>query len=65
MGEEKILDGREREYFNKQLDGFIKEVQERFHLSYEEALWELVNRGLHLLPQWKVKIFVQNVQENV
>jgi len=60
-----MLDDKEKEYFNKQLDGFIREVQERFHLDHEEALWEIVIRGLHLLPQWKVKIFAQNVQENI
>ena len=60
-----MLSKKETEYLDRSFDAFLREVQERFHLSYEEALWGLVNRGLHLLPQWKVKIFAQNVQENI
>ena len=60
----KQLSDKEKDYFDKQLDGFIKEVQERFHLSYEEAVWIIFDRSLHLLPKWKENFF-QNVQEYV
>jgi len=52
-----MLDDKEKEYFNKQLDGFIREVQERFHLTYEEALREIFNRALDSLFRKRKKIF--------
>jgi len=44
-----MIDDEEKETFNKLLDGFIKEIQEDFHLSYEETIWMLVDGILNSL----------------
>jgi len=63
-GDDKMeqLSIKEKEYFNKQLNGFIKEVQERFHLSYEEALREIFSRTSDLLLEYE-KIAYKKVKE--
>jgi len=42
-----MIDDEEKEYFSKQLDGFIKNIQEIFHLSYEEAIQMTVDSILN------------------
>ena len=42
-----MIDDEEKEYFSKQLDGFIKNIQEIFHLSYEEAIQMIVDSILN------------------
>ncbi len=54
-----MLYDKEKGYFNKQLDGFIKEVQERFHINYEEAVWEIIN-GIFNSPQFQEKFYILN-----
>ena len=58
-GKMEQLSVKEKEYFSKQLDSFIREIQERFLLSYEEAVWEIINGILHT-PQFREKFYIQN-----
>jgi len=38
-----MIDDEEKDYFNKQLDDFIREIQESLHLSYKETIWMIVD----------------------
>jgi len=44
-----MIDKEEQVSFNNQVDGFIKEIQEVFHLSYEEAIWMILDSILNSL----------------
>ena len=42
-----MLDDKEKEKFDKQLDSFIEEVKERFHLDYKDAIWVIIDSILN------------------
>ena len=38
-----MIDDEKKDYFNKQLDDFIRGIQENLHLSYKETIWMIVD----------------------
>jgi len=42
-----MLDDEEKEKFDKQLDSFIEEVKERFHLDYKDTIWVIIDSILN------------------
>ncbi len=42
-----MIDDEEKDYFNKQLDDFIREIQEDIHLSYEETIRMMIDSILN------------------
>ncbi len=42
-----MIDEEEKETFNKQLDIFIREIQEDLHLSYEETIRMIIDSILN------------------
>jgi len=40
---ESMIDDEKKDYFNKQLDDFIRGIQEDLHLSYKETIWMIID----------------------
>jgi len=38
-----MIDDEKKDYFNKQLDNFIRGFQEDLHLSYKETIWMIID----------------------
>ena len=38
-----MIDDEKKDYFNKQLDNFIRGIQEDLHLSYKETIWMIID----------------------
>ena len=58
MGEN-MIDGEEKVSFNNQVDTFIKEIQEIFHLSYEETIRMIIDDILNP-PQFREEFYILN-----
>ncbi len=52
-----MTDDKEKRIFSKQLDVFIKEIQEKLHLSYKEAIWIIFN-GILNSPQFQEEFYI-------
>jgi len=38
-----MIDDEKKDYFNKQLDDFIRGIQEDLHLSCKETIWMIID----------------------
>jgi len=56
MGEN-MIDEEGKVSFNNQIDAFIKEIQEVFHLNYEEAIRMIID-GILDSPQFQEEFYV-------
>ena len=54
-----MIDGEEKVSFNNQVDTFIKEIQEIFHLSYEETIRMIIDDILNS-PQFREEFYILN-----
>jgi len=52
-----MLDDEEKKNFDKQLDSFIKEIEERFHLDYKDAIWVIVD-GILNSPRFQKEFYI-------
>jgi len=52
-----MIDKEGKVSFNKQLDAFIKEIREVFHLNYEEAIRMIID-GILNSPQFQEEFYV-------
>ena len=52
-----MIDREEKVSFNNQVDTFIKEIQEIFHLSYEETIRMIIDDILNS-PQFREEFYI-------
>ena len=52
-----MIDDEKKNYFNKQLDDFIRGIQEDLHLSYKKTIWMIVD-GIFNSPWFQKEFYI-------